>query len=350
MCIALHKDSIFVCSRLEHHDIRHNDKAVHSVLSADAWYCRLWAYNAIYICGMDEYGTATETKALEENCTPKEFCECKDNWKFSKSKGVGVFGNDAKDTNIHVKVWRCYLLTNRPEPRPRKTNPKGPKFLSMSPLSGEWLRDLVLRNQNDKRWNLKAKVKSPSLVEALVSSYKWMYDGIMVIQGDMEFNPVNKPIRKEFGALAPYCKKQKITPTVKTNLHSNGNNKMGVSTDLNHPTTVLHVVIKVVAKEVDQQISIPPTAVHKVGCSSQLVNEPLTVFKWGIDSKVKEAVDANDAFKKEIEAYEAQVAKLQNSSRLIDKENVVVVKLPNRRQKGKSMNAWKSLKGNMMMH
>lgn len=35
--------------------------------------------------------------------------------KFSKSKGVGVFGNDAKDTNIPVEVWRYYLLTNRPE-------------------------------------------------------------------------------------------------------------------------------------------------------------------------------------------------------------------------------------------
>ncbi|EYU24247.1 hypothetical protein MIMGU_mgv1a021262mg, partial [Erythranthe guttata] len=35
--------------------------------------------------------------------------------KFSKSKGVGVFGNDVKDTNIPVEVWRYYLLANRPE-------------------------------------------------------------------------------------------------------------------------------------------------------------------------------------------------------------------------------------------
>lgn len=35
--------------------------------------------------------------------------------KFSKSKGIGVFGNDAKDTDIPVEVWRYYLLTNRPE-------------------------------------------------------------------------------------------------------------------------------------------------------------------------------------------------------------------------------------------
>ncbi|GAU17925.1 hypothetical protein TSUD_330490 [Trifolium subterraneum] len=35
--------------------------------------------------------------------------------KFSKSNGIGLFGNDVKDTNIPVEVWRYYLLTNRPE-------------------------------------------------------------------------------------------------------------------------------------------------------------------------------------------------------------------------------------------
>ncbi|XP_020266926.1 probable methionine--tRNA ligase [Asparagus officinalis] len=47
------------------------------VLSADVFarYCRLRGYNAIYICGTDEYGTATETKAMEEKCSPKEICD-----------------------------------------------------------------------------------------------------------------------------------------------------------------------------------------------------------------------------------------------------------------------------------
>lgn len=35
--------------------------------------------------------------------------------KFSKSRGVGVFGNDAKDTNIPPDVYRFYLLYVRPE-------------------------------------------------------------------------------------------------------------------------------------------------------------------------------------------------------------------------------------------
>ncbi|KZF25702.1 methionyl-tRNA synthetase [Xylona heveae TC161] len=38
-----------------------------------------------------------------------------ENGKFSKSRGVGVFGNNAKDTGIPPDVWRYFLLSNRPE-------------------------------------------------------------------------------------------------------------------------------------------------------------------------------------------------------------------------------------------
>ena len=38
-----------------------------------------------------------------------------ENGKFSKSRGVGVFGDTAKDTGIPPSVWRYYLLANRPE-------------------------------------------------------------------------------------------------------------------------------------------------------------------------------------------------------------------------------------------
>ncbi|MCD6122385.1 MAG: methionine--tRNA ligase [Spirochaetales bacterium] len=47
------------------------------VLSADVFarYCKARGFNTLYICGTDEYGTATETKALEEGITPKELCD-----------------------------------------------------------------------------------------------------------------------------------------------------------------------------------------------------------------------------------------------------------------------------------
>lgn len=38
-----------------------------------------------------------------------------ENGKFSKSRGIGVFGNQAKETGIPPDVWRYYLLKHRPE-------------------------------------------------------------------------------------------------------------------------------------------------------------------------------------------------------------------------------------------
>lgn len=38
-----------------------------------------------------------------------------ENGKFSKSRGIGVFGNNAKDTGIDPDIWRWYLLSRRPE-------------------------------------------------------------------------------------------------------------------------------------------------------------------------------------------------------------------------------------------
>jgi len=47
------------------------------VLSADAFarFCRLRGYETLYICGTDEYGTATETRAAEEGIPPRELCD-----------------------------------------------------------------------------------------------------------------------------------------------------------------------------------------------------------------------------------------------------------------------------------
>jgi len=47
------------------------------VLSADVFarYCRSRGYETLYVCGTDEYGTATETRALEEGISPRQLCD-----------------------------------------------------------------------------------------------------------------------------------------------------------------------------------------------------------------------------------------------------------------------------------
>ncbi len=47
------------------------------VLSADCFarFCRMKGYETLYVCGTDEYGTASETRALQEGVTPRELCD-----------------------------------------------------------------------------------------------------------------------------------------------------------------------------------------------------------------------------------------------------------------------------------
>ncbi|GJM84455.1 hypothetical protein PR202_ga00125 [Eleusine coracana subsp. coracana] len=70
--------NVLVTSALPYvNNVPHLGNLVGCVLSADAYarYCRLRGHNVLFICGTDEYGTATETKAMEEGCSPREICD-----------------------------------------------------------------------------------------------------------------------------------------------------------------------------------------------------------------------------------------------------------------------------------
>lgn len=69
--------NILITSALPYvNNVPHLGNVVGSTLSADFYsrYSKARGYNTLFICGTDEYGTATETKALEENVTPYELC------------------------------------------------------------------------------------------------------------------------------------------------------------------------------------------------------------------------------------------------------------------------------------
>lgn len=70
--------NVLITSALPYvNNVPHLGNIIGCVLSADifARYSRLAGYNTLYICGTDEYGTATETKALAENLTPQQICD-----------------------------------------------------------------------------------------------------------------------------------------------------------------------------------------------------------------------------------------------------------------------------------
>jgi methionyl-tRNA synthetase len=71
------KRNIMVTSALPYvNNVPHLGNIIGCVLSADVYarFARLAGHNVIYICGTDEYGTATETKAMQEKMTVQEIC------------------------------------------------------------------------------------------------------------------------------------------------------------------------------------------------------------------------------------------------------------------------------------
>ncbi|KAM3212976.1 hypothetical protein ACQJBY_065784 [Aegilops geniculata] len=70
--------NVLVTSALPYvNNVPHLGNIIGCVLSADVFarYCRLRGHNVLYVCGTDEYGTATENKAIEEGCSPLEICD-----------------------------------------------------------------------------------------------------------------------------------------------------------------------------------------------------------------------------------------------------------------------------------
>ncbi|KAK9461754.1 tRNA synthetases class I (M)-domain-containing protein, partial [Lipomyces oligophaga] len=72
------EENILITSALPYvNNVPHLGNIIGSVLSADVFarYMKARAVNTLFVCGTDEYGTATETKALEDGVTPKQLCD-----------------------------------------------------------------------------------------------------------------------------------------------------------------------------------------------------------------------------------------------------------------------------------
>jgi len=72
------KKNVLITSALPYvNNVPHLGNIIGCVLSADAYarYSRLRGFNTLYVCGTDEYGTATEVKAIQEKLTPQEICD-----------------------------------------------------------------------------------------------------------------------------------------------------------------------------------------------------------------------------------------------------------------------------------
>ncbi len=101
-----------------------------------------------------------------------------ENGKFSKSRGVGVFGNNAKDTGIPPDVWRYYLLKHRPE---------------TADSQFEW-RDFIAQNNSELLAKLGnfvnriIKLVNSKIYNSVIPDYTAMHSDPVFVEAKKEIN------------------------------------------------------------------------------------------------------------------------------------------------------------------
>ncbi|CAD6579187.1 MAG: hypothetical protein ASARMPREDX12_009087 [Alectoria sarmentosa] len=114
-----------------------------------------------------------------------------ENGKFSKSRGVGVFGNNAKDTGVPADVWRYYLLKHRPE---------------TADSQFEW-RDFIAQNNNELLAKLGnfvnriVKLVNSKIYDSVIPDYTAKYSDPIFEQAKAEINEHLKQYLKHLEAV-----------------------------------------------------------------------------------------------------------------------------------------------------
>ncbi|TFK40406.1 methionyl tRNA synthetase [Crucibulum laeve] len=133
--------NVLITSALPYcNNVPHLGNIIGSTLSADVFsrYSRTRNWRTLYVCGTDEYGTATETQALKEGISPKELCDKynilhKDTYKWFDI-GFDFFGRTSapQHTEIAQEIYTNLGKNNLLEKQEREqTYCEGcPKFLA----------------------------------------------------------------------------------------------------------------------------------------------------------------------------------------------------------------------------
>ena len=91
--------------------------------------------------------------------------------KFSKSRGIGVFGNDVEDTGIPADCWRFYMFYNRPEKSDFTFTWKDFQDKVNKELIGN-LSNLVNRTLSFIKRFYDGKIENPEIDDALISEIR----------------------------------------------------------------------------------------------------------------------------------------------------------------------------------
>ena len=200
-----------------------------------------------------------------------------ENTKFSKSRGVGVFGNNAKETGIEADIWRYYLTINRPETS--DANFQWEEFQDKN--NHELLGNLgnlvnrtltfIKRNHNGKIFVIKKTVEYEKEVSEIIT----LYEQRKLKQGLTKIMNLSTKANH-------YFQEQKPWETIKTNPEKNKNDLTILYNWIKDLAILIQPVMPQKSKEIFEQLNIKEKVTLKLlnkKYENVTIGKPKPLFK-----------------------------------------------------------------------
>jgi methionyl-tRNA synthetase len=209
--------------------------------------------------------------------------------KFSKSRGVGVFGDDAKNTGIAADEWRYYLIINRPEKTDANFTWKDLQDKVNNELAGN-LGNLVNRTItfiekfNDGKIE---KITEPLLYDDDIDQILDAYQNIELKKALKQVMLLSKKANQYFQEQAPW-------QTIKTDKDKALNALAVLANMIKDISILIYPVMPVVAEKIQQQLGMEKNfnlSALKESLQKISIGKPEIIFRKIEDEEV-------EAFKK----------------------------------------------------
>lgn len=260
--------------------------------------------------------------------------------KFSKSRGIGVFGDNAKETGIPADAWRYYLMINRPEKTDTKFTWKDLQEKVNNELAGN-LGNLVNRTLTFINKFSEGKVKQ--ITDPL--EYDEDVENILKAYEDIELKKALKQIMALSKKANQYFQEQKPWETIKSDV-SKAENALAVLVNMIKDIAVLiQPIMPEVTDSIFEQLNLEKmydVDILKSQISNHSIGVPKVLFKKLEDEEIAELQDKFsgkqnssseenenevEATKKAISTFDLRVAKIVSVEKHPEADKLFIEKI-----------------------
>lgn len=232
--------------------------------------------------------------------------------KFSKSRGIGIFGDDAKETGIPADVWRYYMMINRPEKTDTRFMWKDFQDKINSELVGN-LGNLVNRTLTFVKKFTDSKVYE---IETPLG-YMQEIEDIKCAYSEIELKKAIKLIMILSKRGNQYFQENEPWKTIKEN-PKKAKNDLAVLVNLIKDLSILiHPIMPKTAENIQKQLNVSYGFSFKAldkKIKNQDINKPSTLFSKLEDSRVSELLEkysgTQEKKESEVSKIDLRVAKI----------------------------------------